>query len=128
MKRFLIFLVMIFFVGGCATMSQVDYKVFNDQIYTYDGEYDPAEFFEWEFMERTFIDDDVIPLVLVWFINPDKESDVKLVELAHGVYADGSYKLIGYRYFIDNDEHWFFLNPETNNYDMTIHYYKAGGI
>jgi len=83
--------------------------------YTYEGEIDPKEFLNWKQVEGSGRWESS----LIWtavLSNPDKESKIKEVR----VYILVNQKLIGYRYFKQNELFMYQLDMETDKYIRTF--------
>ena len=71
--------------------------------YTYDGEFDPGVFAAWDKTDRSMC---IHGHYHYTAINPDKNSDVRVVEVL-GIPFEGMYYVGAYRYFKGTEEYIF---------------------
>lgn len=82
--------------------------------YTYDSKFDPAIFYEWERRGER-----ICPAKHYHFaaINPDENSDMKIVETLNFI-IEGRVYMGGYKYFKDDIEYMFIFDPSKNHYEQ----------
>ena len=78
--------------------------------YSYEGKYDPGDFFGWDVINMGKCPNNHIHVYI-----QDPDSDVK-VESINVVLADETWRIIAYVYIEDGIKYTFMLDPHTGNY------------
>ena len=109
MKKIFFVLVLLLFILALIPVG-------NAAIYTYDGEFDPAIFDNWEKKDKGVCAKGHYHFTV---INPDKDSDVKVVEVL-SIVVEGRYVMMAYRYFKGFEEYLFALDPSKIHYEQLL--------
>lgn len=135
MKKLSTVLMVVMIVAGCAmaAVAPVDNVIVDSVIpdtsstYTYDGEFDPMVFFSWDIILK-----EVCPRGHTHYFlqNPDKESDVTIVETMNIDKGGGTMMLVAYRYVKNGERYIFSLDLEKGHYGRVLPkpLDKSGGI
>ena len=121
MKSLRLFIIMALLVGfGCTTLASkgnttLERKteaIHKASAYTYDGEFDPGEFADWDVSAYSVDKDGFFFFAL---INPDKDSDV--FEIVVVVKND---KTLVYSYMRGGEQHLFAFDWKKNHYEQVL--------
>jgi len=106
----------LFIIGlstGCAT---VDKKYYND--YTYEGDYNPAVFMEWEIVGTEYFSLGEYPCTQVVLSNPDFNSTVSFIVAVVVMDDEDGWSLISYGYNKHGVDYFYILNIENSHYEL----------
>jgi len=94
MKRLLVLIIPLLL--GCAAQQVTTEMIRPTVPYTYDGEFDPFVFLNWDVLGDVVTCEDHRHIFLE---NPDKSSSVELIEILFKMSKEGHIMLKAYRYF-----------------------------
>ena len=114
MRRILISGLLIFICSAfaCSVHAVKTAPMPESEIYTYDGEYDPASFLDWDELATAVCPKGHLHFLMV---NPNHNEELKAVELVT-VKWKGEYVVVTYKYFKDGVRYVFSIDRAMRHY------------